>query len=179
MGRKPKPVIIPPVTIEVDRRKLNAIMTTSDEEMQQRIEIVLSLILEARSRTYIVVHCKSLGWDVVAGTIDVYIAKAKQAIVRHYESQLPTLLQETAKQYDMLYSQALKAGDHRAAAKILQMRYEMIAGKPIQETRELSKQEAPHLTTVMIVDGKKKRIDLRIDKKTEALPESSGVGEGL
>jgi hypothetical protein len=179
MGRPRKHIEIPPVTIEVDRRRLNAVAAVSDEDVQQRIEIVLSLILEARSRTYIIVHCKSLGWDVVAGTIDVYISKAKQAIVRHYESQLPTLLQETAKQYDMLYSQALKAGDHRAAAKILQMRYEMIAGKPIQETRELSRQEAPQLTTVMIIDGKEKRIDLRIDKKTELLPESGGVGEGL
>ena len=171
--------------IETDLSKDNPyrqILPPSDVKAE-RLDIVCELLLSGLRHSAIVRYVNNkLNWGVTGATIVNYIREVRQAQRAYYDTQLPTLLKDTAAQYELLYKQAIKQGDTRAAAKILQMKYEMINGKPIQETRELSKQEQPSFTIVQVVDGKEQKIDLRIDKKEDMkeLPApDGGVGEGL
>jgi hypothetical protein len=171
------------IETKVDLRQPDSQIVPYKDILAERLDIVATLLLSGNSTRTIYNRCiNTLDWGVNTRTIDGYIAKVKQQQRAYYDSQLPTLLKDTASQYELLYKQAIKSGDVRAAAKILQMKYEMINGKPIQETRELSKQEQPSFTIVQVVDGKEQKIDLRIDKKEEIKelpPADGGVGEGL
>lgn len=155
-----------------DVEHLSSQIVPKKDVLEERFDIVSELLLSGQKQAAIERYCnRTLMWGVTLRTIAAYIAEVRQRQRAYYDSQMPTLLKDTANQYDMLYRKALKAGAIQAAAKILQIRYEMINGKPIQETRELSKQEQPSFTIVQVVDGKEQKIDLRIDKKeSEQLP---------